>query len=351
MKKSPGRWRTAKISLDSNGVSTGQYIYVTGTAIGPGPYFTVNTPSISTTSFFPVSSNPNSAGGVSVTLTNIGTTTIDLAASFTGANPSTMSANVSNCSSVAPQATCTFTVAFSGPAVGSYSANLVLSDINSTFSLSIPISATTNWWPPLVSPSTLSFGNQPVGSTSTKQYFHVMDGQIAVNHPISVSLQSNSSFTLPDGSTCPASEDESCSLTVAFAPQAAGSVSEYVTITDQTDGLQTQVHLTGTGVSPDYTLSAYSVAFPPQNVGTSSTTTVTLTNVSTHSITVSGVSVIGAQNGNFTQTNNCSAVAANSTCSINITFTPVAGMQSAFISISSNAANSVPGINVTGTGQ
>ena len=344
--------RTAKISLDSNGTSTGQYIYVTGSAVGPGPYFTVNSSTVSLASYYPVSANPNSTGSVQLTLTNIGTTTIDLAATFTGANPTDMSANVSNCSAVAPQATCTFTVGFSGPAVGNYSANLVLSDTSSTFSLTIPITAATGYWPPTVSPSVLTFGNQPVGSTSTKQFFRVMDGEVAVNHPISVSLQSNSNFTLPDGSTCPASEDESCSLTVAFAPQTAGSISEYLTITDTTDNLQTSVHLTGTAVSPDYTLSAYSVAFPSENLGTSNPATVTLTNVSNHSINVSGVSVIGAQNGNFTATTGCSTVAVNGTCSINITFAPTAaGMQGATVSISSNASNSIATIPISGIGQ
>ena len=231
-------------------------------------------------------------------------------------------------------------------------ARISSSATNSTFSLSIPITASTGYWPPLVSPSVLSFGNQPVGSTSTKQSFRVMDGQVAVNHPISVSLQPNSNFTLPDGSTCPAGEDETCSLTVAFAPQVAGGISEYLTITDQTDNLQTQVQLTGTGASPDYTLSAYSVAFPAESIGTSNPATVMLTNVSTHSITVSGVSVIGAQNGNFTATTGCSTVAVNGTCSIDITFAPTAGgPQSADVSISSDAANSVALIPVTGIGQ
>lgn len=125
-----------------------------------------------------------------------------------------------------------------------------------------------------------------------------------------------------------------------------------MTITDQIDGLQAQVHLTGAGVSSDYTPSAYSVAFPAESLGTSNPATVTLTNVSTHSITVSGVSVVGAQNGNVTATTNCSTVAVNGTCSINIAFAPsAAGMQSADVDITSNASNSVATISVSGTGQ
>ena len=335
--------------------SIGQpYVFLQANGATAGPSFTIGVSALNAlTSYLPNNIDPNSVGSQTITLQNNGSTTLNIAASFSGAAAPYLAADLTNCSTpVAPHGSCPIKITFNGSSIGGFGGTLTLNDTNSTFSLSVPVSATTSWWPLGVSPGSLNFGNQPVGSTSTKQYFRVGNSDLVpIGHAIGVSLQANSSFTLPDGSTCPASTSALCQLTVAFAPQAAGNVSEYLTITDQTSNLQTIIHLAGTGVTPDYTLSAYSLAFPPQTVGSSSTTTVTLTNVNTHSITVSGVSVTGASNGNFTETNNCSTVAVNGNCSINITFTPIAGMQSAYIGISSNASNSVPGINVTGTGQ
>ena len=331
------------------------YVLLQANGATAGPSFTVMGASSlnALTSYLPSNVDPLSIASQTITVQNNGSTTLNIAASFSGAAAPYLAADLTNCSTpVAPHGSCPIKVTFSSPSIATYTGSLTLSDASSTFSLSVPIIATTSWWPIGVSPGTLSFSNQPVGSASTKQYFRVGNSDLVpLDHPISVSLQANSNFTLPDASTCPASTSELCQLTVAFAPQAAGTVTESLTITDNTSGLQTHIPLTGIGVSPDYTLSAYSVAFPPQNVGTSSTTSVTLTNVSNHSITVSGISVIGAQNGNFTETNNCSAVAINGTCSINITFVPIAGMQSASIQITSNASNSVPDIYVSGTGQ
>jgi hypothetical protein len=65
---------------------------------------------------------------------------------------------------------------------------------------------------------------------------------------------------------------------------------------------------------------------------------------------VSAVNLVGVVNGNYTATNNCSSVAVNGTCTINVTFAPTAaGTQAATIQIVSSAASTPDTIPVSGS--
>ena len=65
------------------------------------------------------------------------------------------------------------------------------------------------------------------------------------------------------------------------------------------------------------------------------------------------IMVGGANAGDFVQTNTCGAsVAAGSSCTISVTFTPKAkGGRSAMISITDNGGGSPQKVSLTGTGQ
>jgi len=79
-------------------------------------------------------------------------------------------------------------------------------------------------------------------------------------------------------------------------------------------------------------------------------TVITLTNNGTAALYISFVTLSGAVQGNFSQTNNCAALAANNTCSISVTFAPTsAGTQAASVQIVSNAPTSPDTISLSGT--
>ena len=67
------------------------------------------------------------------------------------------------------------------------------------------------------------------------------------------------------------------------------------------------------------------LAFPLQSLGTTSAAqTVTMTNIAPNSLSISSITTGGSDPGDFAQTNNCStALAGNSSCTINVTFTPL----------------------------
>jgi hypothetical protein len=143
-------------------------------------------------------------------------------------------------------------------------------------------------------------------------------------------------------------------LTVAFQPNVTGNFNDVITVTDLTSGNSFLLHLLGIGGTPlvsIVSLSSNSITFPNRAVGTISVPmTVTLTNTGTAALTVYSVGLTGAVNGNYSSTNNCSSVAVNGSCSINVTFAPsVAGTQGATVQILSNALSSPDTISISGS--
>lgn len=100
-------------------------------------------------------------------------------------------------------------------------------------------------------------------------------------------------------------------------------------------------------------LSSGSLVFPLQSVGsTSSAMPVTLTNTGSAALTVSSIVVTGTNAGDFAQTNNCpTTLAANASCTINVTFSPLlTGLRQATIDLSDSALGSPQPIALQGTG-
>jgi trimeric autotransporter adhesin len=346
--------RSAKLSLDpSFGTPTGQYILLQGTGVGGSTGFRTDLSSLSLQSYLPGNIDPKSAGAAIITVTNIGIAQLSLGATFTGTAAPYLSASTTNCATLNAQSTCTVPVTFSASTVGNSSGNLTLADSTSGFSVSLPITATTSYWPAVATPSLLSFGSLTIGTTSAAQNFVIADPNgYPLGHPYSVSLQPSSNFELTQGSTCSASTTQTCTLSAAFAPQTVGAISEAATITDQTTGLQTQLALYGNGGAPTYTLSTTGIVFPASITGVASAPiAVTLTANGTQPVSVSGISITGDPNNDFTQSNNCSSVSPGSACTINVTFAPTsAGTPSAALQIASNGVNSPTSVSLSGIG-
>ena len=332
-----------------------QYLLLTGTGVGSGPSFRLGSSSISLSSALPSAPDPHSNDQASVPLiiTNTGTTTFGFSASFTGPNAALMTASAGSCASVAPQATCTATIGFNSASLGTFTASVIIKDANSTFSQTIPITANTAYWPVVASPGLLQFGLQALGTTSAAQTFTLADQNgYPLGHAFSVTLPSPSNFVLTGGSTCPASLTQVCTLAIALRPSQTGSIYEYATATDGVSGDTYSIELIGSGGAAAVSLSTSALAFPARSSGTTSIpTSVTLTNTGTANLTISSISIPGAVNGNFTQTNNClSTVAVSGTCTINVTFAPTTtGSQTAAVQILSNAASSPDSISLSGT--
>jgi hypothetical protein len=101
------------------------------------------------------------------------------------------------------------------------------------------------------------------------------------------------------------------------------------------------------------TLAPTSLTFATQLVGTtSSAQSVTLTNYGKATLSISSITIKGADPGDFAQTNTCgSSLASGASCTINVTFKPtLRGSRTARLSVSDNAPGSPQTASLTGTG-
>jgi FG-GAP-like repeat/Abnormal spindle-like microcephaly-assoc'd, ASPM-SPD-2-Hydin len=100
-------------------------------------------------------------------------------------------------------------------------------------------------------------------------------------------------------------------------------------------------------------LSPQSLAFSDQDVGTTSPPqTTTLTNLNSSALPINGITIQGADSKDFAQTNNCgTSLPGNSSCQIQVTFTPkAAGSRTASLQVSYKGLGSPQSVSLSGTG-
>ena len=162
----------------------------------------------------------------------------------------------SGSSTLAAEAFCFIDVTFTPSADGSRSASLKITDNapGSPQSVALSGSGTTTSAPVVsLSPTSLSFGNQQVNTTSAVRTVTLTyNGNAALTiHSIELSGSQSGDFgqqnTCPSGSSTLAA-GASCTISVTFTPSAEGSRSASLTITDNASGSPQSVALSGTGV-------------------------------------------------------------------------------------------------------
>ncbi len=204
-----------------------------------------------------------------------------------------------------------------------------------------------------LSPTSLTFGSQGVGTVSPSQNITVTNTGTTVIKFKSITVSAQ--FTLSQNCGSGLKVGGSCTLTVSFAPTSTGTITGKVTVTDSATGSPQTAGLTGTGTSgsPAVTLSPTSLTFPTQVVHTSSPSqAVTLTNSGGGTLNLTSFTITGANTGDFSQTNTCgTSVAPGASCTISVTFYPLAkNGRTASLSIADNATGSPQTVALAGTG-
>jgi uncharacterized repeat protein (TIGR03803 family) len=211
--------------------------------------------------------------------------------------------------------------------------------------------------PGLVYPTSLSFGDQAVGTPSAARKITVTNIGVVPLTVSSVTLIGANVPSFSTSNTCgsPIAVSGTCTISVTFTPRATGAKSAIVSMVSNAAGSPTSVMLAGTGISaaPAISVMPPSVPFGSQTIGVPSTAQhLTVTNTGTAALSISSVTLAGANVPSFSSGNTCgSPVAASGTCTISATFTPRStGAKSASLSIVSNAASSPTSVPLTGTG-
>jgi sugar lactone lactonase YvrE len=201
-----------------------------------------------------------------------------------------------------------------------------------------------------LSPASLTFANQAVGTSSTPQAILLTNTGGALLTIASITVSSSFSETSSCGASLAAGAN--CTINVEFVPTAPGSVTGTLSISDNAGGSPQTVSLTGTGTAPLASLSLTTLTFAALPVNSiSNAQAVTLSNAGNVGLSIASITT----SGNFAQTNNCgSSVAANSSCTINVTFTPLAGGPlTGTLTITDNDDNtmgSMQTVSLSGTG-
>jgi hypothetical protein len=237
------------------------------------------------------------------------------------------------------------------PAPGSpYTVPLGIFSLAITGSLSVPTEPVLT-----LSTTSVTFPATPASQTATLPVTLSSTGfsPLLIS---TISITGDGSFTQTNN--CPMSSMAAgtmCTVTLKFAPTMAGTFTGALNI--NSNAPSAAVSLAGTAPAVPYPdLVPSNLTFPTTTVGVSSATqTIAVKNlpVASAPFQVTGITVGGSNPNDFSQTNNCtSAIPISGSCTITVTFTPLAvGGRSATLSVTTDypAAGGLGGI-LTGTG-
>jgi len=214
-----------------------------------------------------------------------------------------------------------------------------------------------------VSATSLTFGSQKVGTTSTAQTLTVTN---AANATASLALSAigtgaGSDFTVTS-TTCTLgagiAAGGGCTVSVAFKPVATGARTGTLTLAHNGPSGKTEVALSGPAVdtSPVAAVSPAALTFSSVLSTDSAVMRATLSNTGNAALVLSSLAISGTHAADFrlAPTTTCAtsaSVAAGSSCVVDVVFKPGnTGARSASVSIAHNAAGGSSAVALNGTG-
>jgi len=292
---------------------------------------------------------------MTITVTNTGNSNLTVTSvGISGTNAGDFKeTNTCTAGSIAPQATCAINVTFTPSISGTENATVTVTDNAPNSPESTTLTGVGEGSGPAVtlSPTSLTFPTQLVGTASTPQNVTLTNSGVAVLTITSIATTGDFSQTNNCGTTV--AVNASCTISVTFTPTTINTRTGTVVVTDNAPASPQTVALTGVGTYVSWTPA--SLTFGAQTVGTSSPTqTITFTNNATTALTIKSVTVTGVDNKDFTQTDTCgTSLPRKSSCSIIVTFTPTAtGLRTADITVQDFlGGNQSQNIPLSGTGQ
>ena len=208
-----------------------------------------------------------------------------------------------------------------------------------------------------ISSASVAFNSQLVGTTSAPQSVTLTNSGNATLNIASVTVTGPNAANFALTNTCGGSvaPGANCTASVTFTPSATGSRKASVIVTDNAAGSPHSVALSGAGIAAAFTQSAASLIFGSQTVGApGAAQTETVTNSGTANLTISTVTISGANAGDFAiSKDTCSGatVIPSGTCLVGVTFTAAAsGARSASLTFAHNATGSPQSISLSGEG-
>jgi hypothetical protein len=294
-----------------------------------------------------------SSKSILVTITNKGTASVTISAGSVTGKEFSVVTGLTIPKTLAVGASMTVVLKFAPTVAGAATGALNITS-NATNSQAKCLLSGTGVMPELTpTPSVVSFGSVPVGTTNSQtiqlkntstQSVTITGATISVGgnqyHESGLTLP----LTLASGATT--------QFHLALTPTIIGALNGTLTVGVAAPNVPSVINISGNGVSATRTITATptSLNFGSETVGKSSLLTVSLKNTGNSPVMVSGISV---SNPDFTTGGGVSgaALAAGQSATLGVSFDPqTATAHSGTVNISSNATNSPVTIVVTGTG-
>jgi sugar lactone lactonase YvrE len=344
--------KKATLTINAGPGPETQEVALTGTAVTSS--YTLQPTSLA---FGNVALNTTATAGV--TVTNTGTAYLPVSSiALSGTNASQFS-QTNNCgTTVAVGGSCTISVGFDPTTVGSKSATLAVTAGGGAGKQSVALTGTGFNAPTYtLLPTSVPFGNQAVGTTSSTQVLTVTNTgavALAIN---SVTLGGTDPGQFGKTNNCGSSVPigGNCTINVDFAPTVSGNLSATVTVNAGGGAGSQTVSMTGTGfVVPTYTLLPTSLTFGEQTVNTSSAAQIlNVTNTGTVAVPINSITLSGTNPSQFSETNTCgTSVPVNGVCAISVIFRPTSnGAKSATLNVNAGGSAGKQTAALTGTGQ
>jgi hypothetical protein len=336
------------LNINYGSPSTTQAINLTGTTVGSGKVqFSAAFLSFGNQVYLKPSASQN------ITMTNIGTGLMNISSiAVTGANPNDFTPTNTCGPTLNVNQSCVISVSFSPIALGKRAASVSVTDDGAaspqSFTLSGNGTTAISYKPTLLT----AFATTAIGSTSTGKSLTISNlstAQLAVNGILFTGANPND-FTQTNTCGQLLAGGATCTVTVQFVPQAAGSRTASLSINnaDPTSPQVFSVSGTGTAIS----VSVHTLAFGSVTHGKSSSKAVTVKNLGSAAVAVSSIAVGGTNAADFTQTNTCGgSIAGAASCTITVTFTPAAtGSRTGTLTITDADPTSPQVVALTGTG-
>ncbi len=284
-----------------------------------------------------------------VTLTNSGSANLAITSiALTGTNTNQYGETNTCPASLASGASCTISVTFSPTITSTVTANVSITDNAAGSPQTISLLGTGASAAVGLSPSSVTFASQGVGTTSAAQTVTLTNNGSVTLAITSITASTNFGQTNNCGTSLVSGA--ACTINVTFSPSTTGTLTGSISVIDNVAGSPQTVSLTGTGTgAATITLTPSSLTFASQGVDTTSAKqTVTLQNTGSGPLTITSITTTGS----FSQTNTCgTSVAAGASCAINVLFTPtIVGTNTGTVVITDSAANSPQSAALTGTG-
>ena len=264
--------------------------------------------------------------------------------------------------SVAAGKSCTISVTFTPTGTGTRTGQISITENADSTPLVIALTGTGIAPVLTLSPPSLNFGVQAVGTLSAQQTLTLNSGgtsQVSISSITITSASGAQGDYLQTGNCVAAGgsgtlqPNQQCTIEVQFKPTVVGARTAQLVIAHDAAPTPLTVPLTGSGIPgvPAVNASATSLAFGTVVIGGSGLLVLTLSNSGNAQLTVTGIAITGANAASFSQTSTCGSLQPNQSCSVSVTFRPAAaGAQAAQLVISHNAAGSPLNVPLSGSG-